>query len=199
MLRLPSVSMFVVLVAFAGERVVAQSPLVYNHYVPRPIVDIASSAGYVDIPGSQHTLTIPAGMAFINWSLHGDVVCTAGSCPDTTRFRPVIGNSFPTEGLPDDNNGTSSGSWAIPVEGGNITVKLQIAAPFALGEYASQFTMFSSETWNKDWISWTLVVLPNTASAGVPAIGGAGLVVLVMFLLGVGALLIARRQKASPT
>lgn len=197
MLRLPSVSMFVVLVAFAGQRVVAQSPLVYSHYVPRPNVELTAIAGYLDIPGSEHTLTVPAGTAFITWSLRGDVSCTAGTCIDTTRFRPVIGNSFPTEGLPDDDSGTSSGSWAIPVEAGSIMVKFQIAAPFALGQYESQFTMFSSESWNKDWMSWTLIVFPD-AVAGVPAVGGIGLLVLVAALLGVAALVIAHRSKASP-
>lgn len=197
MFRLPSVSMIVVWVAFAGQRVVAQSPLVYSHYVPRPTVDIPASAGYVDIPGSEHTLTVPAGMAFITWWLHGDVVCIAGSCMDTTRFRPVIGGSFPTEGVPDDVIGTSSGSWAIHTDGGNLTVKLQIAAPYALGEYESRFTMNSSESYSQDAMSWTLLVFPD-AFAGVPAIGGLGLIVLVASLLGVGALLIARRPKASP-
>ncbi len=198
MLRLPSVSMFVVLVAFTGQRVVAQSPLIYVHYVPRPTVDIAASAGYLDIPGSEHTLTVPAGTAFITWSLHGDVFCVSGTCVDTTRFRPVIGSSFPTEGMPDDITGTSTGSWAIPVEAGSITVKLQITAPYALGEYESRFTMYSSEPSSQVAMSWTLVVLPNATSAGVPAVGGLGLMVLVLLLLGVGALLIAHRLKIPP-
>lgn len=198
MLRLPSVPMFAVLVAFTGQRVVAQSPLIYNHYVPRPTVDIAASAGYLDIPGSEHTLTVPTGTAFITWSLHGDVFCVSGTCVDTTRFRPVIGGNFPTEGLPDDITGTSTGSWAIPVEAGSITVKLQITAPYALGEYQSRFTMNSSEPSSQDAMSWTLVVFPNAASTGVPAVGGLGLLVLVCSLLGVAALVIARRQEVSP-
>jgi hypothetical protein len=198
MFRLPSVSMFVVLVVFASQRVVAQSPLAYSHYVPRPMVDMPLRTVYADIPDSAQTLAVPTGMAFITWSVHGVVVCTAGPCGiETARFRPVIGNNFPTEGLPDNNAHSSSGSWAIPTEAGNITVKLQVAAPFALDEYDWRFKMDSSESDSRDAMSWTLVVLPNTASAGVPAIGGAGLMVLVFSLLGVGALLIARRPKAS--
>ena len=195
MLRLPSVSMFVVLVAFAGQRVVAQSPLVYNHYVPRPTVDMPLRAVYADIPGSEHTLTVPAGTAFITWSVHGVVVCTQGPCNDTARFRPVIGNSFPTEGMPDNNAHSASGSWAIPTEAGNITVKLQVAAPYALDEYNWQFQMYSANSDSRDAMSWTLMVFPD-ASAGVPTIGGLGLVVLVASLLGVGALVVAHRQKA---
>jgi hypothetical protein len=188
--------MFVVSVAFAGQGVVAQSPLVYSHYVPRPTVDMPLRTVYADIPGSQHSLTVPAGTAFITWSVHGVVVCTAGPCGiETARFRPVIGNSFPTEGIPDDNDGTSSGSWAIHTEAGNITVKLQVAAPYALDGYNWRFQMYSADPHSQDAMSWTLMVFPD-ASAGVPAIGGLGLGVLVLSLLGVGALVIAHRQKA---
>lgn len=198
MLRLPSVSTFVVLVAFAGQRVVAQSPLVYSHHVPRPNFDMPLRTVYADIPGSQHSLTVPAGTAFITWSVHGVVQFPAGPPSDTARFRPLIGNSFPTDGMPDDIAHAASGSWGIPIEAGNITVKLQVAAPYALDEYNWRFGMDSSDSASRDAMSWTLVVLPNAASAGVPAIGGLGLVVLVSALLGIGALLIAHRQKASP-
>ncbi len=198
MFRLPSMSMFVVLVAIAGQRVVAQSPLVYSHYVPRPTVDMRVRAAYADIPGSEQTLTVPAGTAFITWSVHGAVQCLSGCTQDTARFRPVIGASFPAEGMPDDNDGTSSGSWTAPTEAGNITVKLQVAAPAVLDEDEWRFVMASSETFSQDAMSWTLMVFPD-AVAGVPAIGGLGLVVLVAVLLGVGAILIASRPRASPT
>ena len=198
MLRFPSQSMFVVLVTVAGQRVVAQSPLVYSHYVPRPTVDMPLHAVYEDILGSEHTLTVPAGTAFITWSVHGDVVCSLNCGQGTARFRPVIGNSFPMEGMPDDNDGASSGSWAIPTQAGNITVKLQVAAPHALDEDNWRFQMYSADSDSRGAMSWTIVVLPNAVSAGVPAIGGLGLLVLVCSLLGVAALVIARRQKASP-
>lgn len=195
MLRLPSVSMFVVWVAFTGQRVVAQSPLVYSHYVPRPTVDMPLRTVYADIPGSQHSLTVPAGTAFITWSVHGVVVCTAGPCGnETARFRPVIDNSSPTDGMPDDTAHSASGSWAIPIEAGNITVKLQVAAPGALDEYNWRFVMESSDSASRDAMSWTLVVFPNAASAGVPAISGLGLTVLVFSLIGIAALVIARRR-----
>jgi len=132
--------------------------------------------------------------------VHGDVWCIVGPCGnETTRFRPVIGSDFPMEGLPDDNARSSSGSWAIPIEAGNITVKLQVAAPYALNEYESRFIMDSVEPESRDAMSWTIVVLPNAASAGVPAISGLGLMVLVCSILGVAALVIARRQKTPPT
>jgi len=194
MSRLPSVSLFVVSVAFAGQRVVAQSPLVYSHYVPRPTVDMPLRTDYGDIPGSEHTLTVPAGTAFITWSVHGDVVCSLNCGQETARFRPVIGNSFPTEGMPDDNDGSSSGSWAIPIEAGNTTVKLQVAAPHALDEDNWRFQLYSGEDDSRDAMSWTLVVLPDVVSTGVPTVGGLGLTVLVFSLIGVAALVIARRR-----
>src|SRR3990167_620656 len=117
MLHFPSVPMFVVLVVFAGQRAVAQSPLVYNHYVPRPTVDMLAGAVYADIPGSEHTLTVPAGTAFITWSVQGVFYCTGGPC--TARWRPIIGNSSPSEGLPEDDVGTSSGSWASRIVAGD--------------------------------------------------------------------------------
>jgi len=190
--------MFVVLIAFASQRVVAQSPLVYSHYVPRPTVDMSLRTVYTDIPGSQHTLTVPAGTAFITWSVHGRVVYKLGDPDETARFRPVIGNSFPTEGMPDTIARSASGSWAIPTDAGNITVKLQVAAPNAVDEINWRFAMDSSASDSRDAMSWTLVVLPNAASTGVPAIGGLGLMVLVVSLLGVGALVITHRQKVSP-
>lgn len=199
MLRLPSVSMFVVLVAFTGQRAVAQSPLVYTHYVPHPTFDMPLRTVYTDIPGSQHSLTVPAGTAFITWSVHGVVVYKLGGPNETARFRPVIGNGSPTDGMPDDTARSASGSWAIPVQGGNITVKLQVAAPNAVDESNWRYTMDSSAPDGRDAMSWSLIVLPNAANAGVPAVGGLGMAVLVVSLLGVGALLIARRPKTSPT
>ncbi len=198
MLRLRFAALSVVLFTLVGSQVVAQSPVVYNHYVPRPTVDLAASAGYVDIPGSQHTLTVPAGTAFITWSIRGSVVCTLGFCPDTTRFRPVIGANFPTEGIPDTNEGTSSGSWAIHTTAGNLTVKLQIAAPYSMNEYESRFIMDSSESFSQHAMSWTLIVFPDAANAGVPTVGGVGLGVLVLLLLGAGSLIIAKRSKPLP-
>jgi len=186
-----------VLIAFANQQAAAQSPLVYSHYVPRPTVDMPLRTVYGDIPGSEHTLTVPAGTAYITWSVHGVVQVIAGPPNDTGRFRPVIGNSFPTDGMPDDTAHSASGSWAVPVEAGNITVKLQVAAPNALDEYNWRFGMDSSDSASRDAMSWTLVVLPVAASTGVPAIGGVGLMVLACSLLGVAALIIARRQKMS--
>jgi len=197
MLRLPSGSLFVVLVAFAGQRVAAQSPLVYSHYVPRPTVDMSLHTYYADIPGSEHTLTVPAGTAFITWSVHGGVVYKLGGPNETARIRPVIGTGFPSEGMPDDTARSSLGSWSVPTQGGDITVKLQVAAPKAVEENFWRFTMDSSASDSRDAMSWTLVVLPDTAGTGVPAIGGLGLVVLVGALLGIGALLITRRQMPS--
>ncbi|MFH1108255.1 MAG: hypothetical protein V1790_03525 [Planctomycetota bacterium] len=198
MSRSISVSMLVVFVTCASQRAAAQSPLVYNHYVPRPAVEMPLRPVYADILVSQHSLTIPAGTAFITWSVHGSVVCTAGPCIDTARFRPVIDNSFPTEGMPDDTTGTSTGSWAVHTDGGNVAVGLQVAAPYALDEYDWRFEMNSTESDSRDAMSWTLIVFPD-ANAGVPAVGGVGLGVLAVVLLGIGGVLVLRRRNPAPT
>ena len=102
MSRSISVSMSVVFVTCASQRAAAQSPFIYSHYVPRPTVNMPASAVYADITGSEHTLTVPAGTAFVTWSVHGVLQqCTGFPC--TARRRPVIGNSSPSEGLPEDN------------------------------------------------------------------------------------------------
>jgi hypothetical protein len=198
MSRSISVSMLVVFVTCASQRAVAQTPMAYSHYVPRPAVNMPLHTEYAYIPDSEHTLTVPAGTAFITWSVHGVVVPTFGPPNDTARFRPVIGSSFPEDGMPDDTVHSSSGSWAIHTEGGNITVKLQVAAPFALDEYDWRFVMDSSVPESRDAMSWTLMVFPD-ASAGVPAVGGVGLGLLAVVLLGIGGVLVLRRRNPAPT
>ena len=196
MLRSISVSMSVVFVTCASQRAAAQSPLVYNQYVPRPTVNMPASAVYADIFGSEHTLTVPAGTAFITWSVHGAISCTGGTC--TARVQPIIGNSSPPEGLPEDVVGTSSGSWSTPTAGGSTTVRLQVAALCLPDKYECQFAMGSAEPYSGDAMSWTLVVFPD-AGAGVPAVGGVGLGLLAVVLLGIGGVLVLRRRNPAPT
>ena len=72
------------------------------------------------------------------------------------------------EGLPDDTVHSAPGLWAIPVQAGNITIKLQVAAPGALDEYNWQFVMDPSDPFARDAMSWTLMVLP-VPSTGAPS------------------------------
>ena len=196
MLRPISASMLVVFVTCAGQRAAAQSPFIYSHYVPRPTVDMPAGAVYADIPGSEHTLTVPAGTAVITWSVHGMIYCTGTPC--TARLQPMIGNSSPPEGLPEDNVGTSSGSWATRTVAGSTTVRLQVAALCASEEYECQLSMASSEPSGGDAMSWTLMVFPDS-NAGVPAVGGVGLGLLAAVLLGTGGVLVSRRRNPAPT
>ena len=198
MSRSISVSMLVVFVTCASQRAAAQSPLVYNHYVPEPAtVDMLVGTVYAEIPGSEYTLTVPAGTAFITWSVHGVLQeCTGSPC--TARFRPIIGNSSPPEGLPEDDAGTSSGSWVTRTEAGDVPVKLQVAALCSLDKYECQFGMGSADPYSQDAMSWTLMVFPD-ASAGVPAVGGVGLGLLAVVLVGIGGVLVLRRRNPAPT
>jgi hypothetical protein len=197
MSRSISASMLVVFVTCASQRAAAQSPFVYSHYVPRPTVDMPAGAVYADISGSEHTLTVPAGTAFITWWVHHDAFPCTGS-PCTARLRPIIGNSSPSEGLPEDSVGTSSGSWTTHTVAGSTTVKLQVAALCSSDEYQCQLLMDSSVSYSLDAMSWTLMVFPDS-SAGVPAIGGTGLVLLTVVLLGIGGFLILGRRNPAPT
>jgi len=198
MSRSISVSMLVVFVTCASQRAAAQSPLVYNHYVPEPAtVDMLVGTVYAEIPGSEYTLTVPAGTAFITWSVHGVLQqCTGFPC--TARFRPIIGDSSPPEGLPEDDAGTSSGSWVTRIDAGSTIVRLQVAALCSSGAYHCQFLMGSPEPFSRDTMSWTLMVFPD-ASAGVPAIGGTGVGLLTVVLLGIGGVLVLRRRNPAPT
>jgi len=197
MSRSISAPMLVVFVTCASQRAAAQSPLVYNQYVPRPTVDMPASAVYADITVSEHTLTVPAGTAFVTWSVHGVLQqCTGFPC--TARFRPIIGNSSPSEGLPEDDAGTSSGSWVTRTEAGSVKVTLQVAALCSSGAYHCQFLMGSPEPFSRDAMSWTLMVFPD-ASAGVPAVGGVGLGLLAVVLPGIGGVLVLRRRNLAPT
>jgi hypothetical protein len=198
MSRSISASMLVVFVTCASQRAAAQSPLVYNHYVPRPTVDMPAGTVYADILGSEHPLTVPAGTAVITWSVHGAIQCTAGPCIDAARFRPAIGNSFPADGMPYHAAHSSSGAWTTHVDSGSTTVKLQMTAPYGLDEYDWRFIMDSSQPSSQDAMSWTLIIFPD-ANAGVPAVGGVGLGLLAVVLLGIGGALVSRRRNPAPT
>ena len=198
MSRSISVSMLVVFVTCASQRAAAQSPLVYNHYVPEPAtVDMLAGTVYADIPGSEYTLTVPAGTAFITWSVHGVLQQCTGS-PCTARFRPIIGDSSPPKGLPEDDAGTSSGSWMTRTEAGSVKVTLQVAALCPSEQTQCHFLMGSPEPFSRDAMSWTLIVFPDS-NAGVPAIGGTGLGLLTVVLLGIGGVLLLRRRNLAPT
>lgn len=160
----------------------AQSPLVVNHYVPslagEPYVH-GSTGVYTDIPASVRTMTVPKGRAIINWSFNYGASC------DPALIRPRIGTLAPNEGLPQYFQGTirPSGSWATPVDAGEISVALQ------LGFLSGSDCYLDAGS----FITWTLIVFPDT-SGGVPAVGGVGLAMMVVAMLAAGGYIIRRRQ-----
>ena len=165
----------------------AQTPVVVNHFVPSLAgePEVHGSIGvYTDIPASVKTVTVPKGTAIITWSFNYAPIC------DPARIRPRIGTLAPNEGLPQYFQGAlrPSGSWATPVDAGEISVALQLG--FLSGSFCSLD--------EGSFITWTLIVFPET-TGGVPAVGGVGLAVLVAVLLGVGALIITRRGRALAT
>ncbi len=177
---------FAVLSVLLGCSVAAaQSPLVVNHYVPslagEPYVQ-GSTGVYADIPASVRTMTVPKGTAIITWSFN-----YAANC-DPARIRPRIGTLAPNEGLPQYFGGAirPSGSWATPVNAGEISVALQ------LGFLSGSDCYLDAGS----FITWTLIVFPDT-SGGVPAIGATGLAIMVVTMLAAGGYIIQRRKTAS--
>ena len=157
---------------------VAQTPYVHNLYVPHPATfQMQGPFDFTDIPGSDQTLTIPAGKAFITWSF----IAVPGETG--SRVRPVIGDAFPSEGIA-MRGGRGSGSWITATEGGPVTVKFQAAG--------GSFEINSSLSF-----TWTLFVFPDQPPGPVPAVGGIGLAVLTVLILGLGAVLIRKRQSAA--
>jgi len=108
------------------------------------------------------------------------------------RIRPVIGTQTPPNGthFRHPTNGGISGSWAAAIQGGTIPVKLQVAPTDEASPGSFSFQTYQGAC------TWTLTVFPD-AQSGVPAVGSIGLVVLVALLLGVGALIITHRRRAS--
>lgn len=179
-------SVLVVFVSLASQIVEAQAPVVENLFVwDGGLFDFTDPSGdFGDIPNSVKTVTLPAGRAFITWS-----VTLQGVDPSVGgRIRPVIGDNMPEFKLgvqfsvPNGEFDTISGSWATDIPGGTMDVKLQVG-----------FTGIVPITVNKA-VSWTLIVFP-AAKSGVPAVGTLGLIVMVVLVVGAGAVVLARRQR----
>jgi len=182
MLRFRSVFVLAVCVLCTSQAAVAQAPFIENYYGGGGggAWQYITSSEFVDIGGTEKTVTVPAGRAVIFWTMR--------AYPDTAMIRPMIGSHAPDPaaiyygGV--SGPGYLSGTWTTNIEGGILNVKLQ----GALTGPGSSLVVDSP-----GGISWTLIVFPVT-SGGVPAVGGVGLGVLIAILLGVGAFIIKRRQ-----
>ena len=176
---MPRIVTVLIVLATGSTSVRAGPPVIESHNpAGSDFFWSTTSTEYVDIPGTEKTVTVPTGSAVITWSLWTH---TAGA-----RVRPVIGTQTPPNGMrfPINTLGGMSGSWATTIEGGTIPVKLQVAVgppdPSGFNTYQGSCT-------------WTLVVFP-TADGNVPAVGGIGLAVLVVAVMLGGALVLSRRS-----
>jgi len=176
----------VVIAAVSIRSAVAAGPVVEQHWVPHtPDFQQFGVFDYTDLPGSERSVTIPAGTAVLVWSFNA-----SGTGFDLAKIRPVIGPVFPAEGLAVNGYG-SSGSWSTPTAGGTVTVKLQVANDAPAGGFAQNTQCCS--------LSWTLVVYPEAASADVPAVGGLGIGVTAIALVILGAAVCSVRRRRGVT
>ena len=175
----------VAFVLFAGQGVVADEPFVDHVYVDNPIF-FTTSDEWVDIPDSEKTISVPAGTAFITWSL-GGYSSSISAAP--SMIRPVIGPNAPAGGvrvvaLPGYPREVVAGSWVTPVETGLITVKLQAK------RLVDDDMMFATDGCT---LVWTIMVFPEAVP--VPAVSGIGLGVMVVFLIAVGGFVFSRVRR----
>jgi len=173
-----------------ASQIAQATPVVENLYVSVNVdgQDVPQGSGFVDVIGSEKTVVIPPGTAYISWSMNLSFATTASS-RERAWVRPVIGADFPAEGhgvVFVEGWGTATGSWATSTAGGTVTVKLQVKNPI---------TPVDLSTGGKS-LSWTLVVVPETKSS-VPAVGSLGLGAMVLLLLGAGGAVISKRRRTS--
>ena len=133
----------------------AQSPLVVNHYVPftgEPEEFNGLPGVFTDIPPTVRTVTVPKGTAVIAWTFKWQSA-------DLFLLRPRIGGLSPNKGLPthvSSARAPHSGSWATPVEAGEVSVGLQFS--FLAGNGVIVDANSS--------VTWTLIVFPDAPSHG---------------------------------
>ncbi len=147
----------------------------------------SNSTTYVDIPGSEKTITLPPGKAVISWTAFAQAFLGIRM---NARIRPVIGGNSPSEGTGLGFDGAvtgalNAGSWSVTTGGGEVEVKLQVKKVFTPpGDKDSiQFGALSS-------VTWTLVVYQAT----VPVISQWGLVVMLLLILTAATAIFARRR-----
>ena len=156
--------------------------VVENLFVPTLTpVSFDSITGFTDMPESQKTVSIPAGTAVIQWELYGTF------SNNIAEVRPVIGDTFPAEGLLASTSTTgASGTWVGHTDGGTMTVKLQVKPHNPVLTTGISYGTVTS-------LSWTLTVFPDAGP--VPAVSTVGLGIMVVLLLVGGTVVLRRRQR----
>ena len=175
---LRSVLISVVVLAIGGP--VARGQFIEQLYAPSmPDANVSGATSvYKDIPGTEKTITVPAGTAVITWVFNLSSVDASW-----VRIRPVIGTNFPAEGLRQNVTATLVGTWTTNVEDGQITVKLQATS--------------ESDTFNTSsdlGVTWTLSVVEPPP---VPAISGTGMGIMLLFIVAVGGFVFKRVKLAT--
>lgn len=165
-----------------GQIASAIQPTVENHFVVDIPTQVIDQPTYVDLSGSDKTVSVPTGVAVISWTGY----LTNDSGISEFAIRPVIGILTPNLGLRQYNGSgvdrtAFAGSWSTPVDAGEIVVKFQARSFAGSGRVTSGF-------------SWTLVVYPNEPNATVPAVSTWGLIVMAMLMLSAGTLVMTRRK-----
>ncbi len=98
-----------------------------NHIRFPDMFRIDAISSFEDVPHSRKTVTIPSGKAMMVWTLSG---YTDQGGAGVWDIRPVIGTAVGPEVSVGTNEVGShkyfSGSWATPVTGGTVIIKLQV-------------------------------------------------------------------------
>jgi hypothetical protein len=196
-----------VLMSVGGNVATAQTPFVDGYYGPddptNPMPEIGiTSYGWIDLPFTQKTLTLPSGTAVITWSGLGSVHTNDPNAGGgTTGFiRPVIGQTAPNQGMTyyfkssSDFGNTFAGSWSTPIAGGATIVGLQASddtgGPHGVPGTYAVFGGTPSNQQNR--ITWNIIVFPQ-ATGGAPAVSNAGIVVMLGISIVAGSIILLRR------
>ncbi len=132
------------------------SPFVASFYSPdEGLETVVINQPSGDITGTEKTLTIPAGIAVITWTVTGRSDSASGR---SGQLIPVIGDQSPTVGMfmnyAQGLRGSFSGTWSTPTPGGEVIVRLRV------GNVQGSFTFGSGN----NPVSWTLTVYPDSTT-----------------------------------
>lgn len=166
---------FVVGLLVMVQGAVGQSPIIVGLYEPSPTLLVEpislEEEVWVDIPQTEKVVTMPSGTAVMTWE-----ISNVGAAQSAIFVRPVIGDVWPPEV-------SFYGSWVTPVDGGTVSVKLQVRS-----RAGTSFIDYDSTS----FLNWSLIVIPDIPS-NVPAISGIGLLVMVAGLVAAAGFVLRRR------
>ncbi len=101
---------------------VGQTPIIVGLHEPSPTLLVEpislDEEVWVDIPQTEKVVTMPSGTAVMTWE-----ISNVGVSQSAMFVRPVIGDVWP----PEVSNHLAA-SWVTPVDGGTVSVKLQVSS-----------------------------------------------------------------------